>query len=482
VPALNSEADIRERAGTEACPYRKLRRYGPYVKNNVKPIVAFVSLGCAKALVDTEQMMAQLAQLGFPISFDTQSADLVVVNTCSFIEPARRESFDVIREFEEKRRDGRIAGLFVVGCLPQLLTQELSTEFEHVDAFVPLNEMSRLAEIIGGSVAEESELVCCHPVRDPAPRLLATPPHTAYLKIAEGCDNCCSYCLIPRIRGPLVSRRAESIVVEARQLAAMGVKELNLVAQDVAAWGRDLSPRIESISLRLDSLIDDLCAVDGIEWIRLLYAHPASIDSRLLEAVARNEKVCNYLDVPVQHSEDRILTAMNRRITGQALVDLIARIRAAVPGVVLRTTVMVGFPGETGAEFQQLMAFVQETRFDRLGAFAYCRESGTRAASLRKQVPDEVKQERLDAVMQLQAGISHDKNAALVGKELDAIIDQAVPSGKRGTAILIGRTRGQAPDVDGVIRIKGDASPGDIVSAIVTGADEYDLEAELVVA
>ncbi|MBN2209718.1 MAG: 30S ribosomal protein S12 methylthiotransferase RimO [Candidatus Coatesbacteria bacterium] len=450
------------------------------MRNNAKPIVAFVSLGCAKALVDTEQMMAQLAQKGFTISFDTESADLVVVNTCSFIEPARRESFEVIREFEEKRRDGRIAGLFVVGCLPQLLGQELSAQFEDVDAFVPLDEMSRLAEIIDGSVTESDELVCGHPAHDPAPRLLATPPHTAYLKIAEGCDNCCSYCLIPRIRGPLVSRHAKPVLVEARQLAAMGVKELNLVAQDVAAWGRDLSPRIGRIRSRLDGLLDDLCAVDGIEWIRLLYAHPASIDSRLLEAVARNEKVCNYLDIPVQHSEDRILAAMNRRITGQALADLISRIRAAVPGIVLRTTVIVGFPGETEAEFQRIMAFLEEARFDRLGAFAYCREAGTPAASLKRQVPNRVKQERLDAVMQLQARISHEKNAALVGRELDAIIDQAMP-GKRGRApLLIGRTRGQAPDVDGVVRIKGDASAGDIVRAIVTSADEYDLEAELV--
>jgi len=445
------------------------------VKNNGKPIVSFVSLGCAKALVDTEMMMATLAERGFTVSFDLSIANVVVINTCSFIEPARRESFGVIREWEEKRRDGEIDKLFVVGCLPQLLGRELSAKFEDVDAFVLLNEMSRIADIIDDSIGDGARQVRCCSVQDPAPRLLATPRHTAYLKIADGCDNCCSYCLIPRIRGPLVSRPAESIVTEARQLAEMGVKELNLIAQDVAAWGRDVPSRP-----RLHELLGDLCEIDGIEWVRLLYTHPASIDNELVEALAANEKVCSYIDIPVQHSEDRVLAAMNRKITKRQLVDLISRIRAAVPEITLRTTVMVGFPGETEAEFDRLMEFIETVRFDRLGAFAYCRESGTPAAALNGQTPDEAKQDRLDAVMQLQASISLEQNRKLVGKELGIIIDHAGYEKGRGPQ-LIGRTRGQAPDVDGVIRVKGSASPGDLIKAQVTSAGTYDLEAKLVV-
>jgi len=420
--------------------------------------------------------MGAVAMRDFPISFDPDAADLVIINTCSFIEPARRESFEVIREYEKKRRDGAIVGLFVVGCLPQLLRQELSAKFEDVDVFVPLNEMSRIAEIIDDSVGDGSKPAHCRPAHEPAVRLLATPPHTAYLKIAEGCDNCCSYCLIPRIRGPLVSRPAESITTEARQLAEMGVKELNLIAQDVAAWGRDVPSKP-----RLHRLLGDLRDIDGVEWVRLLYTHPASIDNELIEALTANEKVCSYIDIPIQHSEDRILAAMNRKITKRQLVDLISRIRPAIPGVTLRTTVMVGFPGETEAEFERLMEFLDTTRFDRLGAFAYCRESGTPAALLYDQVPEEVKQERLDAVMRLQASISYEKNAALIGKELDVIIDRARPAEERRAAVLIGRTRGQAPDVDGVIRIHGSASPGELVRAVVMSAGAYDLEGELVV-
>ena len=442
--------------------------------NISKPTIAFISLGCAKALVDTEQMMGAVAMRGFPISFDPDAADLVIINTCSFIEPARRESFDVIREYEEKKRKGEISALFVVGCLPQLLGRELHAEFDGVDEFIPLNEIPRIADTIGKRCEGRAATSCPKTAQGPAPRLLATPPHTAYLKIAEGCDNCCSYCLIPRIRGPLVSRPAESIILEARQLAEMGVKELNVIAQDVAAWGRDLRPWPD-----VAKLLRELCGIDEIEWIRLLYTHPASIDGELIEIVAANEEICNYFDIPIQHSEDRILTAMNRRITKQGLVRLISGIRAAIPDAVLRTTVMVGFPGETEAEFEGLMGFLKTTRFDRLGVFAYCRESCTPCASLNGQIPDEVKQERLDAVMRLQAEISLDKNEKLIGAELDVIIDEARPCEKGRGPYLIGRTRAQAPDVDGVIRIRGSASPGAIVRAVITSADPYDLEGKL---
>jgi len=257
-------------------------------------------------------------------------------------------------------------------------------------------------------------------------------------------------------------------------LAEMGVKELNLIAQDVAAWGRDLRPQP-----KLLKLLTDLCAIDEIEWIRLLYTHPASIDDNLIEAVAANEKICSYLDIPIQHSEDRILAAMNRRITRLGLARLISGIRATIPDVVLRTTVMVGFPGETEVEFEGLMEFMEMIRFDRLGAFAYCREAGTSAASLNGQIPDEVKRERLNAVMRLQAGVSLDRNADIIGNEIDVIIDEAPPCGKGRGSYLIGRTRAQAPDVDGIIHIHGLASPGAIVKAVVTAAGPYDLEGEL---
>ncbi|MBN1591644.1 MAG: 30S ribosomal protein S12 methylthiotransferase RimO [Candidatus Coatesbacteria bacterium] len=435
--------------------------------------MAFISLGCAKALVDTEQMMASIALHGYPIAFDPDDAEVVVINTCSFLELARAESYDVISEFEYKKGAGEVRAIAVVGCLPQLMGGELNVMFQGVDLWIPISREANIATELDELLGYGPEAPRKVTPLDPAPRLLVTPPHTAYLKIAEGCDNCCSYCLIPRIRGPLVSRTSESIVLEARQLAQMGVKELNLIGQDIAAWGRDRqSPK------GLSGLVRELCGIDGIEWIRLLYAHPASIDEGMIEAIASNHKVCKYIDMPIQHSENRVLSSMNRRISRLGLISLIERIRARIPEIALRTTLMVGFPGETDAEFERLLEFMDVIKFDRLGAFVYSREPGTAAASEADQIPEELQGDRLERLMALQADISLEKNSALIGSEVEAIID-GYPDDEGNGARLIGRIRAQAPDVDGIISLVGDANPGDIVKAVVTTAGPYDLEGNI---
>ncbi|MCD6327627.1 30S ribosomal protein S12 methylthiotransferase RimO [bacterium] len=436
---------------------------------NKKATVSFVSLGCPKLLVDTEMMMGALNERGYDITFDTSRADIVVINTCSFLEVARRESFAVIDEFIKKKRIGRISRLFVAGCLPELMGQELDAMFPEVDGFVSLKEMANIVEIIESRPKSESISLGLRPHR-----LLSTASHTAYLKIADGCDNCCTYCLIPKIRGPLVSRSLESIIDEARRLAELGVLELNLIAQDVTAYGHDLPD-----APRLPQLLKQLCDIDGIQWIRLLYAHPKGISDELIQTIARHEKVCKYIDMPIQHSENRMLKLMNRRVSRQDLVRLVSKLREAMPEIVLRTTVMVGFPGETEAEFEGLHEFVKTTMFDRLVAFTYSREDGTHAASMPEQVPKRVADDRNNSLLKLQAGISLERNSRLVGKEHEAIIDRVVRRGRGRSPTLIGRTRGQAPDVDGVLTLSGNMSAGEIVRAVITRAGYYDLHGRL---
>lgn len=431
-----------------------------------KPVVSFVSLGCPKALVDTETMMGALASRGYRISFDTDAASVVIINTCSFIEAARRESFEVVREFAAKKQEGRIDRLFVAGCLPELVGDSILSRFPEVDGLIRLAQIEDVAAVIDPGTK---------PARPPAfvaPRLLATRPHTAYLKIAEGCDNCCSYCLIPRIRGRLASRPLASIEKEAIQLASMGVKELNIVAQDVAAWGRDLPGKP-----RLSQLLDRLCNIPGLEWIRLLYVHPASISDDLIEAVATHNKVCKYLDIPIQHSEDHILAAMNRRITRHGLEQLLLKIKDALPSITIRTTVMVGFPGETERDFQNLLSFVESLRFNRLGAFIYSKEPLTPAAQMPNHIPAPVKRRRYNALMRLQAKISLELNRQLVGSSQNAIVD--APASPNNQKIFAARTQGQAPQIDGTLLITGEVTPGQIVTAKITGADEYGLVGEL---
>jgi ribosomal protein S12 methylthiotransferase len=436
-----------------------------------------VSLGCPKNLVDSEIILADLVKRGFEIRASVEDADIAVINTCSFLESARAEAEEWIRAAARLKRSGRLTAVVVAGCLPAIVGKELLDRFPEVDAVAGPRDRLRVAEACAHSVKSAASRRAFLSgsdalVRAVHPRAVSTGRHTAYLKISEGCDNRCAYCLIPRIRGGLVSRAMGSVVREAELLAEHGVRELCLVAQDTTAYGIDLYGRPA-----LPELLERLEAVRGAAWVRLLYAHPAHWTGRLTEVLRDGPNLCKYADIPIQHVSDRMLRLMRRRVRKRKLVETLRKIRDDVPGVSLRTTVMVGFPGEGEAEFSELMEFLEEFRFDHLGAFSYSREPGTPAASLPGQVSRRVKEDRLRRVMELQRGISRTKNASRRGERVTVLMDTVDAAGARGT----GRTEGQAPDVDSVVRVTGKGlSEGRFCEATVVGSAEYELFAEVV--
>lgn len=438
------------------------------------------SLGCSKNLVDAELMSACLVDCGFEITATPAEAELILINTCAFIQPAKEESIEEILRLASYKdpATGSCRYLVVTGCLPQRYPKDLPKLLPEVDLFLGVGEIDRvgnhLRNLVTGSqvvsrtiVGKPTFLMSSH-----TPRLLATPPHSAYLKIAEGCSNCCSYCVIPTIRGQARSRSLADLVCEAKILAASGVKELNLIAQDITCWGQDQPGKPT-----LNDLLQKLVAIEGIQWIRLLYAHPAGLDRRLMETMAREDKICKYLDLPIQHIDERILTAMNRRGDAAMIKRVIAELRQQVAGIALRTSLIVGFPGETMKEFRRLLDFVKETKFDHLGVFVYSREEGTPAALFPKQVSRRLKEERRRIIMEEQAIISYRINRGLIGSRQRVLVEE---KSERPDYRYIGRLARQAPEIDGVTYLKGgNPAIGSLVAATVVAAEEYDLFAEI---
>jgi len=427
--------------------------------------IALLSLGCAKNLADSERLMGDLASAGFALTDSLDDADLALVNTCGFIDPAKEESIDAILKVAAQKEFGRLRGLMVAGCLVERYAAQLSKEIPEVDRWLPFKDYTRVIDAA-------RELMGLPQVRSLAPeRVLLTPAAYAYLKISEGCDQKCTFCSIPSFRGRLKSRTIEENVADARLVAARGVGEINLVSQDTTAYGRDLYGKP-----RLAELLRELTKIEGPRWWRVLYLYPSTLREDVLDEMAGNERIVKYVDMPLQHVSDRLLHAMKRGITGPRQRALLETIRKRVPGVTLRTTLIAGFPGETEADHKELVDFVREGWFDRLGVFTYCREEGTPSHDMADQVPAEVALARKGELLEAQQAVHLARNEARVGSEVEVLVEKV--DGVRGT--LRGRTPQDAPEVDGSIVVHGarHTRPGAFVRARVTAADGYDLVAE----
>jgi ribosomal protein S12 methylthiotransferase len=438
-----------------------------------KGTYAFVSLGCPKNLVDSERMLGKLCQDGYTLVPDADGADVVVVNTCGFIEPARQESLAVIREMLALKDQGRVGSVVVAGCLAERKQDALLEEVPGVDHIVGVFGREEIAQVVDRAVAQRSEQRSLYrpaPVRalEDTARLRITPRHYAYLKISEGCDRTCTFCAIPSMRGKHVTKPIEEVLREARELASDGVRELIVVAQDTTYYGLDLYGKV-----RLAELLRELEQVDGIEWIRLLYTYPIFFTDELIDTLAGSMKILPYLDLPLQHVNDRVLRRMQRRVRREEIEGLLAKLRASIANLTLRTTFIVGFPGETEDEFAELADFLREARFERLGVFPYSYEPGTPATRLDAHLLDEVKTERRDRLMSLQQEIALAWSASQVGKTLEAIVDGPDPE---VPGHMLARGHADAPDIDCLVRVKGKGlQSGDIVSVKITAADDYDL-------
>ncbi len=437
--------------------------------------ISFVSLGCSKNTVDSERMLGLLAQAGYALVPEGTDSDLVIVNTCGFIDAARKESCGVIDEMLGRKRAGRVKGVIVAGCLAERQKDTLLEDFPDVDQVVGVfgrEQIVQVSDRILGGLHEQRTLFNPAPVnaQDDRARLRITPRHLAYLKVSEGCDRLCTFCAIPYMRGKHVTKPIERVVEEARELAADGVRELVLVAQDMTYYGMDLygEPRLAELLRELDK-------IEELAWIRILYSYPRHFTDELFATLAGAKRIVPYLDMPLQHINDRMLKLMNRRHDRAETTAIIDRLRAEIPGLVLRTTFIVGFPGETEAEFQEMADFVAGRRFQRLGVFTYSLEPDTPAAKLPGHLPDDVKNARRDEIMRIQRPIAEAFNQSLVGRELDVLIDGHAPS---GTNEWVGRTFADAPDVDGVVLTRGPGlQVGDVVPCEILATEGYDLVA-----
>jgi ribosomal protein S12 methylthiotransferase len=440
-------------------------------KGYSKGTYCFVSLGCPKNLVDSEKMLGTLALDGYTLVSEPDGADFVIVNTCGFIESSRAESKAVIREMLDLKRQKRTRGVIVAGCLPQRLGPALLDELPEIDHIVGVfgrDEINRVADHLIGGAREQRELFRPAPLTalDDRARLRITPRHFAYLKISEGCDRTCTFCSIPKMRGKHVTKPIEMVVAEARELAADGVRELNLVAQDTTYYGMDLYGEV-----RLAELLRQLETVDGIDWMRLMYLYPINFTDELIDTIAGSAKIVPYLDLPLQHINDTVLKRMQRRVNRGQTVDLVQKLRARIPNVVLRTTFVVGFPGETDEQFQELTEFVEETRFERLGVFTYSLEPGTPSVKLEGHLPEEVMVARREELMAVQQEIAFEFAESLIGYELDVLIDSADDEGG-----FIGRTFADAPEIDASVTVEGTgAQVGEFIPVEITGRVGYDL-------
>jgi ribosomal protein S12 methylthiotransferase len=448
--------------------------------------VSLISLGCAKNLVDSEIMVGHLHQAGMKVVPEADKADVVIVNTCSFIDSSKEESIGHILEVHQNRgmkKRHRGQKVIVAGCMAQRFSKDLSTSLaDEVDAFIGLDQVTQVAPIIAGLYAKEKaaagpeNLVTAKSTFIPdydTPRFRLTPGHLAYVKIAEGCNHPCTFCIIPQIRGRHRSRTVESVVAEARQLVAEGVKEINLISQDTTFFGMDTweqrpNPRTPVDSSRgtaLTTLLRELNAIPGDFWIRLLYTHPAHWSDELIRTIAECPKVARYIDIPLQHISDPMLTVMQRETSGDYIRDLLRRIRAGIPGIAIRTTFIVGFPGETEADVDELAEFIRQTRFERLGVFRYSQEEGTRAAKMESQVPAKVKEARWHRLMALQREIAAEVSKSHVGQSLRVLVEE--PGVARGEA--------DAPDIDGRVYVPANLAVGKFATVKITGFHDYDL-------
>lgn len=438
--------------------------------------ILFISLGCDKNLVDSEVMLGMLTSKGYEITDDENEADVVVVNTCCFIGDAKEESIHNILEMAELRKAGDIKALIVTGCLAQRYKEEVQTEIPEVDAIIGTTAIDAIVEtledVLAGQGHNHIEDINRTPVYDKS-RIVTTGGHYAYLKIAEGCDKRCSYCIIPKVRGNYRSIPMESLLAEARKLVEFGAKELILVAQETTLYGKDLYGEKS-----LPRLLHELCKIDGLYWIRILYCYPEEITDELIETIRTEEKVCHYLDIPIQHASDNILKRMGRRTNQAELRDMIARLRERIPDICLRTTLITGFPGETQEDHEELMAFVDEMEFDRLGVFTYSAEEDTPAAEFEDQIEEEIKKDRQAEIMELQQEIAFEKAENAVGRTVLAMIEGRLPDENAYAA----RTYMDAPNVDGLIFVQTsrELMTGDFVKVKITGSYEYDLIGEIV--
>ena len=436
--------------------------------------VAFISLGCSKNLVDTEVMLHNLHKAGFEITFQPEEAEIVIINTCGFIESAKREAIDNILDAVELKKWGKCKHIIATGCLVERYRDDVMTEMPEVEALVGVGSLADIAEACRAVM--RGERYTSFGDKDTAPlgggRILTTAPHTAYLKIAEGCDNRCTYCAIPLIRGKLRSRTIEDIVFEAQELDRAGVRELNLIAQDTTRYGLDLYGEYS-----LARLVKEITAKTSIPWIRLLYCYPDKITDELIEEFRTNPRLLKYMDIPVQHISDSVLKRMNRHGGKALIIDAIKRLRSAVPDITLRTTAMVGFPGETDEDFVELCEFVKDVRFDRFGAFTFSPEEDTEAATMPDQIDEQVKQDRYDILMQTQLTVAEELNNSKIGSELTVITDGYDTVAE----IYYGRSESDAPDVDGRVYFnapKGKYTFGDFVKVCITESLDYDLIGE----
>jgi ribosomal protein S12 methylthiotransferase len=449
----------------------------PDSRPGAKGRYAFVSLGCPKNLVDSERILGQLQLDGYDLVQDPQGTDFVIVNTCGFIEQAREESFSAIDEMLQLKTEGGTRGVIVCGCLAERQREELYADRPGIDSLVGVfarDEVTRIADRLVGDMDEQRSVFHPAPIRPLADtdRLRITPRHFAYLKISEGCDRLCTFCAIPQMRGTHASKPIEEILVEARQLADDGVRELIIVAQDTTYYGMDLygSPRLTELLKQLDQ-------VEGLDWIRLMYFYPMYIDRPLLETIAGSQKILPYIDMPLQHISDNMLRRMSRRVTRTQTEQLLGQLRDTIPDLTLRTTMITGFPGETENDFGELKDFVQQQQFEHLGVFTYSHEASTPSARLEGHLPEELKNSRRDAIMEIQQEVAFARTASQVGLQKDVIIDQLLDAKANA---WIGRTRGDAPDVDAVVYVTGENFPlqtGHIVKCEIVTARDYDLVA-----
>ncbi len=443
------------------------------MKKNNRPVrVGIISLGCPKTLVDSETILGKAQAAHFSITKDIAQSDIVLLNTCGFIKDAKQESIDTLLKLVELKKEKKLSGIVVAGCLVQRYAEDLRKEFPEVDAFVGSGDYRAIAEVLK-KVAAGEKFVAVHragylATADEA-RIALTPLYSRYLKISEGCDHQCSFCVIPKLRGPYRSRHIADLVKEAKQLAEEGAKELIVIGQDITKFGWDYARK-----LLLPELLEALGTVREIRWIRLLYTYPSTLTDEMIRAITKSKKICQYIDLPLQHISDKILKDMRRGSTQKQIMELIPKIRAMIPGVVIRTSFIVGFPGETEEDFQELLSFMKETKFERLGIFRYSQEEGSAAAELPGQVPEKIKEDRYHRAMQLQQEIVREVNRRFVGRELRVLLETQDP---KDPSRWTGRSYMDAPEVDGAVLVQTEKSvtAGKFYTAKITDIQDYDL-------
>ncbi|WP_300280112.1 30S ribosomal protein S12 methylthiotransferase RimO [Peptacetobacter sp.] len=437
--------------------------------------IALESLGCSKNLMDAEIMTGILKEKGYEFVMEFEEADIIIVNTCGFIRDAKQESIDTIVELSQLKEEGKLKYLIVTGCLAQRYAEELLEEIPEIDAMVGTGNFMNISEIIDRLENEKSVTEVGNiefTFDETLPRYVSTPEHMAYLKIGEGCSNHCTYCIIPKLRGKYRSRKIEDIVKEAKELSKKGVKELVVIAQDTTRYGEDLYGEA-----KLPELLEELASIEGIKWIRIMYSYPESITEKLIDVMAAHDNICSYFDMPIQHASNRVLKRMNRRTSKEDIRSKVEMIRNKIPNATIRTTVIVGFPGETEEDLEELIDFMKEIKFDRLGAFAYSREENTPADRMDGHMDEEIKEERRERVMLVQQEISEQINKEREGKVLEVLIEENAEEG-----IFVGRTEGDAEDIDSVVYVNSDRELeiGSFVNVYITEAMEYDLIGDVV--